>query len=83
MSIDKKKYPLEPRVVKYLPVHEFIHQKKSNKMYVIGLRGGVELLINLLTGAFVTDLLGKNIKFNLLTCHFLKLTLNFFGCFLD
>ena len=38
---------------------------------------------NLLTGAFVTDLLSKNIKFNLLTCHFLKLTLNFFGCFLD
>lgn len=45
------------------------------------LRGGVELLINLLTGAFVTDLLGKNIKFNLLICHFLML--NFFGCFLD
>lgn len=48
-----------------------------------GLRGGVELLINPLTGAFVADLLGKNIKFNLLTCHFLKLTLNFFGYFLD
>ena len=47
------------------------------------LRGGVELLINLLTGAFVTDLRGENIKFNLLTCHFLKLTFNFFGCFLD
>ena len=45
--------------------------------------GGVELLINLLTGTFVSDLLGKNIKFHLLTCHFLKLTLNFFGCFLD
>ena len=44
--------------------------------------GGVELLINLLTGAFVSDLLGKNIKFNLLTCHFQKLTLSFFGCFL-
>ena len=42
--------------------------------------GGVELLINLLTGAFVSDLLGKNIKFNLLICHFLKLTLiSFFG----
>ena len=32
ISNDKNKYPLEPRVVKYLPVHEFIHQKKSNNI---------------------------------------------------
>ena len=56
---------------------------KEGREHEFGLRGGVELLINPLTGAFVADLLGKNIKFNLLTWHFLKLTLNFFCYFLD